>query len=312
MLYKDWLAEWLIHYVQPRVKKKTLQRYNEIIRNHIIPSIGEYEMRDITPLVVQRFVTDLLRSGNIKTGNGLSANSVNAIITVIQSSFEAAYNLELIEKYEMKKIKRPKAQEKQIECFSPAEQKKIESAVLSDKRDKMFGIFLCLYTGLRIGEILALEWSDIDLKKAELNVSKTCHDSKDRSGKYERSVNAPKSLTSSRIIPIPKQIIPLLHERKKKSRSPFVVASGQDIISVRSYQRSFELLLQKLEIPHRGFHALRHTFATRAIECGMDIKTLSEIMGHKNPTVTLNRYAHSLMDHKKSMMNRLGSICFKP
>lgn len=183
---------------------------------------------------------------------------------------------------------------------------------MSDKRDKMFGIFLCLYTGLRIGEILALEWSDIDLKKAELNVSKTCHDSKDRSGKYERSVNAPKSLTSSRIIPIPKQIIPLLHERKKKSRSPFVVASGQDIISVRSYQRSFELLLKKLEIPHRGFHALRHTFATRAIECGMDIKTLSEIMGHKNPTVTLNRYAHSLMDHKKSMMNRLGSICFKP
>lgn len=103
MLYKDWLSEWLIHYVQPRVKEKTLQRYNEIIRNHIIPSIGEYEMRDITPFVVQRFVTDLLQSGNIKTGKGLSANSVNAIITVIQSSFEAAYNLELIEKYEMKK-----------------------------------------------------------------------------------------------------------------------------------------------------------------------------------------------------------------
>lgn len=312
MLYKDWLSEWLIHYVQPRVKKKTLQRYNDIIRNHIIPSIGEYEMRDITPLVVQRFVTDLLQSGNIKTGNGLSANSVNAIITVIQSSFESAHNLGIVEKYEMNKIKRPKAQEKQIECFSPVEQKKIEAAILSDKRDKMFGVLLCLYTGLRIGELLSLEWSDIDFEKGELNVSKTCHDGKDSSGNYERPVNAPKSLSSSRIIPIPKQIIPLLRDRKKKSHSPFVVASGQDIISVRSYQRSFELLLKKLEIPHRGFHALRHTFATRALECGMDIKTLSEIMGHKNPTVTLNRYAHSLMDHKKSMMNRLGNMCFKP
>jgi integrase len=311
MLYKDWLSEWLIHYVQPSVKQKTFQRYSEMIRNHIDPTIGEYEMSEMSPLLVQRLVTDLLQSGNIRTGKGLSANSVNAIITTIQSSFECAYNLGLIEKYEMNKIKRPKAQEKQIECFSPAEQKKIEAAILSDKRDKMFGVLICLYTGLRIGELLALEWNDIDLGKGELNVSKTCHDAKDSSGNYERVVNAPKSLSSSRIIPIPKQIIPLLRERKKKSHSPYVVASGQDIISVRSYQRSFELLLNKLEISHRGFHALRHTFATRALECGMDVKTLSEILGHKNPTVTLNRYAHSLMDHKKAMMNRLGSICFK-
>lgn len=311
MIYKDWLSEWLIHYVQPSVKEKTFQRYGEMIRNHINPAIGKHEMNEISPLMVQRFVTELLQSGNIKTGKGLSANSVNAIITVIQSSFESAYNLGVIDKYEMNKIKRPKAQEKQIECFSPAEQKKIEAAILSDKRDKMFGVLLCLYTGLRIGELLALEWSDIDFGKGELNVSKTCHDGRDRSGSYERSVNAPKSMSSSRIIPIPKQILPLLRERKKKSPSPFVVASGQDIISVRSYQRSFELLLKKLEIPHRGFHALRHTFATRALECGMDVKTLSEILGHKNPTVTLNRYAHSLMDHKKSMMNRLGSMCFK-
>lgn len=312
MLYKDWLSEWLIHYVQPSVKQKTFQRYSEMIRNHIIPSIGGHEMSEINPLIVQRFVTELLQSGNIKTGQGLSANSVNAIITVIQSSYEVAHNLGLIEKYEMNKIKRPKAQEKQIECFSPVEQKKIEAAIMSDKRDKMFGVLLCLYTGLRIGELLALEWSDIDLGKAELIVSKTCHDGKDSARNYERPVNAPKSLSSSRIIPIPKQIIPLLRDRKKKSHSPFVVASGQDIISVRSYQRSFELLLKKLEIPHRGFHALRHTFATRALECGMDVKTLSEILGHKNPTVTLNRYAHSLMDHKKAMMNRLGNMCFKP
>lgn len=86
------------------------------------------------------------------------------------------------------------------------------------------------------------------------------------------------------------------------------VGNGSKIITVRSYQRSFELLLQKQKIPHHGFHALRHTFATRAIECGMDVKSLSEILGHKNPTITLKRYVHSFMEHKREFMNRLGKL----
>lgn len=84
--------------------------------------------------------------------------------------------------------------------------------------------------------------------------------------------------------------------------------NGSKNITVRSYQRSFELLLQKQKIPHHGFHALRHTFATRAIECGMDVKSLSEILGHKNPTITLKRYVHSFMEHKREFMNRLGKL----
>lgn len=87
-----------------------------------------------------------------------------------------------------------------------------------------------------------------------------------------------------------------------------MVGNGSKNITVRSYQRSFELLLQKQKIPHHGFHALRHTFATRAIECGMDVKSLSEILGHKNPTITLKRYVHSFMEHKREFMNRLGKL----
>lgn len=121
-------------------------------------------------------------------------------------------------------------------------------------------------------------------------------------------IDEPKTATSRRVIPLPKQLLPILKGIKKKSHSPFVVSANGKPVSVRSYQRSFELLLKKLKIPHRGFHSLRHTFATRALECGMDVKTLSEILGHKNPTVTLNRYAHSLMEHKADMMNRLGKL----
>ena len=172
----------------------------------------------------------------------------------------------------------------------------------------MFGVLLCFYTGLRIGELLALKWCDIDFQKGILTVSRSCHDGKGKDGKYTRIEDTPKTLSSRRCIPLSKQLIPLIKEAKKKSRPNYVVANGEKPMSVRSYQESFNLLLKKLKIPHRGFHSIRHTFATRALECGMDVKTLSEILGHKSPTITLNRYSHSLLEHKKEMMNRLGKL----
>ena len=110
-------------------------------------------------------------------------------------------------------------------------------------------------------------------------------------------------------MPIPKQLISMIRDLKKKSVSKYVIANryGQPL-SIRSYQRSFELLLRKHHITHKGFHYLRHTFSTRAIECGMDVKTLADILGHENPTVTLRRYAHSLMEHKHEAINRLGKL----
>ena len=244
-----------------------------------------------------------MQSGNRKTGKGLSANSVNAVISVIQSSLKTAHLLGLTKEYTADKLKRPKLAEKPVECFSLTEQKMIEQAILTGKKDKQYGIILCLYSGLRIGELMALQWSDIDFAKGILTVSKSCHD-----GKNGLIIDEPKTVTSRRMIPLPKQLLPILRSVKKRSDSSSVVSANGSTVSVRSYQRSFELLLKKLKIPHKGFHSLRHTFATRAIECGMDVKTLSEILGHKNPTVTLNRYAHSLMEHKTDMMNKLGKL----
>ena len=301
--YIDWLTQWLENYIRPSVKMRTYERYKLIVEQHIKDKIGRMELNELSPLVLQQFITELLQSGNKKTGKGLSANSVNAVISVIQSSLRTAHLLGLTTEYAADKLKRPKIQEKPVECFTIAEQKQIEQAVMNWKKDKLYGILLCLYSGLRIGELIALQWSDIDLTKGILTVSKSCHDSKDG-----LIIDAPKTISSRRMIPLPKQLLPILKNIKKKSDDPFVVSAKGKPVSVRSYQRSFELLLKKLKIPHKGFHSLRHTFATRAIECGMDVKTLSEILGHKNPTVTLNRYAHSFMEHKAGMMNRLGKL----
>lgn len=308
MKYKEWLCEWLEHYIRPSSKARTYTRYVEIVNQHINGELGDYEMDGITPIIIQRFVTQLSESGNLKTGKGLSPNSVNSVINVVQGSLETANRMGVCKENVADKIKRPKISEKQITCFTPAEQKKIEQYIKNKNDPKLFGIILCLYSGLRIGELLALEWTDIDFMKCELRVNKTCYDGKDKDGVFKRITDIPKTQSSVRTIPLPRQFMPLLRETKRKSHSIYIVSNGKKPISIRSYQRVFALLQKKIEISQRGFHSLRHTFATRALECGMDVKTLSEILGHKSPTVTLNRYVHSLMEHNKDMMNKLGKI----
>lgn len=307
MRYEEWLKIWIENYVKPSVKERTYLRYKQLIRSHIVVKIGNTEVNDLTPVVLQLFVTELLNSGNRKTGKGLSASVANAAISLIQNSLKTAYLVGIASEYAANKIKRPKIKEKPVECFPYREQKKIENYVLNSGKDKLFGIVLCLYTGLRIGELLALTWSDIDFGKGLLFVSKTCHDGNDGIN-HIRIIDSPKTIHSRRVIPLPKQILSLLKGVKKRSECEYIIADGNKPVFVRSYQRTFEFLLKKLNIPHKGFHSLRHTFATRAMECGMDVKTLSELLGHKNATITLNRYAHSLLEHKVDMMNRLGKL----
>lgn len=309
MKYSEWLVEWLELYEKPSVKKRTYDQYSDVVKRRLLPSLGDYDMDDLDARTLQRYIVGLSLDGNMKNGKGLAPNSINSIILVIHASLSMAYVLGLTKNLNVDKIKRPKTIERPVQSFSLEEQKKIEQAVLKSKRDKLFGIILCLYTGLRIGELLALEWDDIDFAKKEISVNKSCYDGKDANGKYCRMSGTPKTDSSKRVIPMPKQLVPYLRDVKKRSMSKYVISEGNgNEITVRSYQRSFELLLKRLEISHHGFHSLRHTFATRAIECGMDVKSLSEILGHKNPTITLKRYVHSFMEHKKEYVNRIGKL----
>ena len=130
MLLQEWLPKWLDTYVKPTSKLRTYNRYYEIVYQHIIPQLGMCEIEDVTVYKLQSFVADLMQFGNIKNGQGLSANSVNSIITVVQNSLKTAHTLGLTSEYIGNKIKRPKNSERQIECFSLSEQKKIEEYIL--------------------------------------------------------------------------------------------------------------------------------------------------------------------------------------
>lgn len=302
MKYKDWLCEWLALYVKPTVKTRTYEKYYAQINNHIAPALGAYELCELSARILQGFTVGLIEYG-------FAANTVNGIVSTLKSSLKRAVMLDITNAQYSDAIVRPKSQEKKVESFTRSEQHKIESYIAGSEKGHLFGITLCLYTGLRIGELLALTWGDVDFAKGILSVSKSCHDCW-KNGKYEKITDTPKTENSKRYIPLPKALLVKLKTLYKRSACEYVVCGRNKEYGaeIRSYQKTFERLLAKIDVPHKGFHALRHTFATRALEVGMDVKTLSELLGHGDPTITLRRYAHSMLEHKTEMMNKLGKF----
>ena len=301
------LTEWLETYEKEHIKSRTYSRYQGLITAHINPTLGEQHIETLSRRDIQEFLSNQKAEGNIRTGGGkLSATSANLMLTVLNLAFEYACDMDMLEQNPCSRIRRSREEAKKVEAFTKDEQRKIESAIIESEDPRLFGILLCLYTGIRIGELLALEWPDVDIQQGFISVNKTVYRDKDESGEWQLIVDKPKTASSNRVIPLPSYITQMMIVRKDAAKSNYVIENKKgERMSIRSYQYMFERLTEKVGARKLNFHALRHTFATRAIECGMDIKTLSEIMGHKNASITLNRYAHSMMDTKIEMMNRL-------
>ena len=301
MKYQSWLNEWLEIFVKPTNKHQTFKKYKSIVQNHIIKFLGDYELEELSSEILQQFIAHLVEQR-------FSSNTINGVVAVIKLSLKMAKKQEKVDNLHINSLILPKTHEKIVNCFSKAEQLKIENFANKSHKQKFFGVMLRLYSGLRIGELLALTWQDVDMAKECININKTCYDSW-QNGKYLKIIDTPKTQSSVRTIPIFKKLLPRLKEMKKNAKSKYVIEGrGGEGVSIRSYQYTFERMLNNLKITHMGFHSLRHTFATRALEVGMDIKTLSEILGHSNPMITLKRYAHCLLKHKIEMINRLSKI----
>lgn len=301
MKYKQWLNEWLEVYVKPTNKFQTYNKYRAVVKNHILKCLGEKDIENLSAETLQWFVSELHK-------RNLSTNTINGIFSILKLSLKTAKNHEKVKNIHINSIILPKTREKKVECFSKFEQQKIEKYIFENSKTKLFGIVLCLYSGLRIGELLSLKWTDVDFVRKCIYINKSCYDSW-QGGRYCKIIDSPKTENSTRIIPILKRLLPKLKDMKRYAKSDYVIEGKfNQGISIRSYQYTFERMLKRLKIERKGFHSLRHTFATRALEVGMDIKTLSEILGHSNPMLTLKRYAHSLLEHKSEMINRLSKI----
>ena len=308
MKVKELFDIWLNKYCKLSLKIRSFNKYESFINLHINPILGEYEIADITSDILQEFILNKLKEGNIKTKGALSANTVFGITSVIKQAFKFALIQDLIIKDPTISLKLPQATEKEVEALSREEQKIIEEYCLKSNKNNYLGIIICLYTGIRLGELLALTWDEIDFENKLLYVKKTSYTSK-VNGKNTIVIDKPKTKKSNRIIPIPDKLLKLLEIQKTSSTSNYIITTKLNkIVETRSYQRTFDSILRKCNIKHYNFHCLRHTFATRALELGMDIKTLSEILGHTNVAITLNRYAHSLLDYKIQEMNKIGTL----
>ena len=308
ILFKDWLIKWL-ESKKNAIKYRTLLRYSELINLHIIKGLGDIEIKDLTLQIVQDYINTQMYSGNLNSGTGMSTSSTKTMISIIKNSIDYAVDCGILDHNKISRIKNPKSMEKYVDAFTTQDQRKIENYISTNGRRNHIGIILCLYTGLRLGELLSLKWTDIDFEHSILMINRTYSVVKNENGEYKPLISSPKTFSSHRAIPLPPFILKLLKNMRKVSNSDYIICTCKNtLVNPRSYQRTFEKITKNAGVPRKNFHALRHTFATRALENGMDVKTLSEILGHKNPMITLTRYGHSLLETKRKMINLLAKI----
>lgn len=224
MKLKDWLDTWMNKYVKHTVKIRTYNTYLQFIEKHINPKLGDFELEELSPQVLQEFVLEKLEKGNLKTGKKLANNTVIVMTNILKQAIEEANILEITNKNSCKKIKMPLQEETKVCAFEKSEQDKIEKYCLSSKKSNYIGIVICLYTGLRIGELLALTWDDIDFNRNYMTISKSAFQGK-QNDKITIIVDTPKTKNSNRVIPLPKQLVDILRKIKKKSTSKYIITT---------------------------------------------------------------------------------------
>jgi len=283
--------------IKNQVKESTYGLYMRYSENYISPHFKDTPVSLLTSEMVQGFVDSLL-------GNGLSVATTQSVFNFLKNGLKTKLAKDIFT------IKLPKKQHYKVEVLSIDEQKRLELVAKDSDTINHIAIILCLYTGIRIGELCGIMWKDIDFERQTLSINRTVQRIKniDSNDKTKVICLNPKSDTSQRDIPLPTVIVEMLKEHKKNSNAPYIITFNENVIEPRTIQRRFKKLLSIAGIRDVNFHILRHTFATRALEKGFDIKTLSEVLGHASATMTLSKYAHVLDEHKRRSMELLSEL----
>ena len=292
VLFDDCAEEWLTAIETDGFRtQSTCIKYRYIYKTHIMSVFEDIYINEIDMTILNRLKTSIVHlSPSIQSS---IKNVINQILEYISINYGMA---DIKFDFYVKKIHRP------VKTLSKSELQKLILFLKSDSDIYKVGILLCLTTGLRLGEICALKWDDFDFDNRTLMVRRTVQRIYDNNvGKTVLLETEPKSYYSKREIPISDKM--MLHLSYYYKSGYFFLSDRP--LEPKTYQNKFSLYLREADIPHVNFHVLRHTFATNCIECGLDPKSLSEILGHADVRITLNRYVHPTMQRKREYMNKV-------
>ena len=303
--FKDWIYDWLINQ-KNYVKESTYANYSSIVFNHLIPSLGNYTLNELTQKLLQDFLLEKFKSGRLDRKGGLSEKTIKDIATVLKCSLKDAMNNNRMRMINLDFTYPKNGYKNKLYILNKTEQNKISNYVVNNLTNRNIGILLSLYSGIRIGELCALKWSDIDFKKGVMTINKTLQriyiKDKDNKNISKIIISTPKTKNANRDIPLNKEFSSILIKLKTKNND-YILSGNENYIEPRTYRKYFNKFLKEIKLNHINFHALRHTFATNCITLGVDYKTVSELLGHANVTITLNLYVHPQMSQKKKCIN---------
>lgn len=302
--FSDYCDEWLV-LARNRVKESTYVKYSGIIHKHLKPALGQYAPEAISTLLVESFSNKLLIT------DGLTPKTVKDVLAVLRSVLKymnkqhggSLNDIEIIY---------PKEPPKEMRVLSKEERTRFFSYLLTDMDEVKFGIIMVFLTGMRIGEICALKWQDINLKAGIITINHTMQRlsdfSEEATSKTKILIGDAKSACSMRMIPLPEYGVNLCKNMQPANPEAYVLTGdAHRFIEPRSLQYKLKKITTACNLKDVHFHTLRHTFATCCVEVGFEIKSLSEILGHANTRITLDRYVHSSLELKRANMEKL---CF--
>lgn len=282
------------------VKKSSFSAYSLLLENHLLPHFGHHIL--IQEADIQAFVF-------VKLEQGLSQKTIKDILIVLKMVLKYGAKNKWIENHSFD-VQFPTEREKnQLEVLSRSHQKKVMQHIQEHFTFRNLGVFICLSSGMRIGEVCALTWEDIDTDNGIIHIRKTIqriYVIEEDVRKTELLIDTPKTKNSIREVPMSRDLLRLLKPIKKiVNPSFFVLTNDAKPTEPRTYRSFYKNLMQELGMPDLKFHGLRHSFATRCIESKCDYKTVSVLLGHSNISTTLNLYVHPNMEQKKKAIDQM-------
>ena len=304
---KEMISLWMEN-IYIRVKQSTMNTYTNMINNHILPIMAQMPIHMITTEFLNQYVIEKIKNGRVDGKGGLSTKTVQNIVSILKSAFKYAEKIYGIDN-PATLLALPKINKKEIEILTNKEIKMIQNDCNSENDYFSLLFDLCLFTGIRIGEVCALQCSDIDFDTGILKIQKTVQRIKNETGQQKTKViiDIPKTQSSVRKIPLPSTILSKLQKfivAQQKKNDDFLFSSdNKKPIDVRTVQKRFSSVLYRCHIRKVKFHVIRHTFATKWVNANFDIKSLSEILGHSSVNITLSLYVHPSMETKRKQIN---------